>query len=213
MTRVILIRHGETLWNREGRMQGQSDSPLSATGERQAQLLAQRLRTMEFGVLYSSDLGRAHRTASSIAGETGHEVVVDARLRERHFGIFEGLTSAEIADRHPQEYPRFTSRDPDYAIPGGESARAFRERCLACLSEIAQRHAGDVVVAVSHGLVLDMIYRAALGLDLSQPRGLPLLNASLNTFFYVDGGWQALEVGDVNHLDADAVTQFRGHAA
>ncbi|HYK12627.1 MAG TPA: histidine phosphatase family protein, partial [Burkholderiales bacterium] len=92
MTQLILIRHGETVWNRERRMQGQADSPLSDVGLRQARLLARRLQQIEFKSLYCSDTGRAHHTARTIAELTGHELIVEPRLRERHFGVFEGLT-------------------------------------------------------------------------------------------------------------------------
>ena len=210
MTQLILVRHGETVWNRQGRMQGQQDSPLSDTGMRQARQVALRLKGTAFAALYSSDLGRAHQTAERIAGETGHAIITDARLRERHFGAFEGLTGAEIRSRHPVEYERFKSRDPAYAMPGGESALAFRDRCLACLGEIARRHAGDTVVVVTHGLVLDMLHRAAHAIALDQPRALELLNASLNTFRHAPGGWQAVTLGDVSHLTDEAVTRFEG---
>ncbi len=210
MTQLILIRHGETVWNREGRMQGQQDSPLTETGVHQARQLARRFAQEAFGALYSSDLGRTRQTARSIADAAGRDIIVDARLRERHFGVFEGLTAAEIKLNYPLEYERFKSRDPAYAMPGGESALAFRDRCLACFEDIAQRHAGDTVVVVTHGLVLDMLYRAAHGIALDQPRSFGLLNASLNTFRYAARGWQAGTLGDVSHLADEAVTRFEG---
>src|SRR3954468_9986848 len=104
MTDVLLIRHGETLWNQQGRMQGQDDSPLTTTGLEQARKLARRLKDVAFTTLYSSDLGRAHQTARCIADETGHEIVADQGLRERSFGIFEGLTNSEIEKRYPDHY-------------------------------------------------------------------------------------------------------------
>ena len=164
MSQLILIRHCETLWNRERRMQGHSDSPLSDIGMRQAQLLARRLQEMKFTSLYCSDSGRAQHTARSVAELTGHELIVEPRLRERHFGIFEGLTALEIEAQHPAAYARFKSRDPHYAVPGGESATGFRDRALACLTEIAGRHVGELVVIVTHGLVCDVAYRAAHGI-------------------------------------------------
>jgi 2,3-bisphosphoglycerate-dependent phosphoglycerate mutase len=209
MTDILLVRHGETLWNQQGRMQGQHDSPLTELGVRQARLLARRLKDVAFAALYSSDLGRAHRTAVSIADETGHEIVSDARLRERHFGVFEGLTHTEIKQRYPEDYDRFASRDPHYAMPGGETAVEFQHRCLACLAEIAERHGGETTVVVAHGLVLDAMYRAALGMKLDQPRGFPLLNCSINTFRYAGGAWNAHAMCDVTHLDPAEVTHFQ----
>src|SRR5262245_31004846 len=119
MTEILLIRHGETLWNREARMQGQNDSPLTETGLEQARKLARRLKTVAFTTLYSSDLGRAHQTARCIAEETGHEIVANEGLRERCFGIFEGLTNAEIQVKHPDHYVHFAAREPDFIMPGG----------------------------------------------------------------------------------------------
>lgn len=210
MSDILLVRHGETLWNQEGRMQGQRDSPLTALGVRQARMLARRLKDVSFAALYSSDLGRAYRTAQSIAEETGHAIVADDRLRERHFGIFEGLTHAEIKARYPEHHAVFASRDPHFVVPGGESAVAFQRRCLACLAEIAERHRGEATVVVAHGLVLDAVYRAALGMRVEEPRGFPLLNCSINTFRYAEGAWTAVTMCDVTHLDADDVTHFQG---
>jgi probable phosphoglycerate mutase len=190
-------------------MQGQQDSPLTELGVRQARLLARRLKDVSFTALYSSDLGRAYRTAVSIADVTGHEIVSDIRLRERHFGVFEGLTHAEIKQRYPEYYDIFARRDPHFAMPGGETAVAFQARCLGCLAEIATRNAGRTTVVVAHGLVLDAVYRAALGMKLEQPRGFPLLNCSINTFRYADGTWSALAMCDVSHLDAEEVTHFQ----
>ncbi|MEK6594030.1 MAG: histidine phosphatase family protein [Pseudomonadota bacterium] len=213
MTRLILIRHGETVWNREHRMQGQQDSPLTEVGERQARQLGRRFRDEKFGALYSSDLGRAHRTAQSVADATGRSIIVDTRLRERHFGVFEGLTGDEIERNYPREFLCFRSRDPAYAVPGGESALQFRERCLACLNELAGRHAGERVVVVTHGLVLDILYRAANALTLEQPRPVPLLNASLNIFGHDGKRWHCEAWGDVAHLEAAAVTRFESGMA
>lgn len=209
MTDILLVRHGETLWNQQGRMQGQQDSPLTELGVRQARQLALRLKTVSFAALYSSDLGRAYRTAVSIADETGHEVISDVRLRERNFGIFEGLTNSEIRERYPDYHAVFSRRDPDFAMPGGESAVMFHARCLACLADIADRHSGQSIVVVAHGLVLDAVYRAALGMRIEQPRGFPLLNCSINTFRYQDGAWSAVTMCDVTHLEAGDVTHFQ----
>jgi probable phosphoglycerate mutase len=212
-TRLIVIRHGETAWNRERRMQGHSDTPLSAIGRAQAEALGRRLAGGRYAALYTSDLSRARDTAAAIAAHTGYEIVAEPRLRERRFGLFEGLTAEEIRERFPQEYVRFASRDPDYAIPGGESARAFTHRALGCLGEIAARHAGLQVLVVTHGLVLDALYRAAEGLAPEAIRPVPLLNASLNTFAYEAGAWRLEFWGDVGHLAQQAPAAPRGAAA
>ena len=211
-TRLIVIRHGETEWNRERRMQGTTDTRLSDLGRTQAQALGRRLAEREFAALYSSDLSRAVDTARAIAEWTGRALVTDPRLQERRFGIFEGLLAAEIRERYPDEHARFASRDPHYVVPGGESASDFTQRCLGCLAEIAGRHVGDEVVVVTHGLVLDSLYRAALGLAHGEPRPVPLINASVNLFGYGASAWRMELWGDVSHLQEEQVTQYRGAA-
>ena len=200
-TELVVIRHGETVWNSERRMQGQTNSVLSARGRAQALALGQRMRSERFDFLYSSDLSRAHETAQAIGAVTGHEVRLDRRLRERGFGIFEGLTRAEMETRYPAEFERFRLRDPDYTIPGGESPRAFYERSMTCFLDLIERHRGRRMVIVAHGLLLDSLYRAAHDLDLLAPRSLDLVNAGLNTFRHHDGRWQMLVWGDRAHLD------------
>lgn len=212
-TTLIVIRHGETEWNRERRMQGTTDTRLSDLGRAQAQALGLRLAGHGFTALYSSDLSRARDTARAIAEHTGRTVLTDPRLQERRFGIFEGLVAAEIKARYPEEHARFASRDPDYEVPGGESAGAFTVRCLGCLSEIAGRHPGNEVVVVTHGLVLDSLYRAAHGLGHGEPRPVPLINASVNLFGYGASAWRMVLWGDVSHLKAEEVTQYRGVAS
>ena len=212
-TTLIVIRHGETAWNREKRMQGTTETLLSEIGRAQAQALGRRLAGRGFTALYSSDLSRARDTALAIAAHTKRVVVTDPRLRERRFGIFEGLTVEEIQESFPEEHSRFASRDPDYAVPGGESAREFAERCLGGLSEIAGRHRGEEVVVVTHGLVLDSLYRAAHGLGHGERRPVPLINASLNLFGYDAGAWRLVLWGDVSHLTAEELTVYRGASA
>lgn len=212
MTELILIRHGETAWNRERRMQGQTDTPLSDIGRAQAAAVGRRLRDHPFTALYSSDLARAWDTAAAIARESGREIRREPALRERTFGIFEGMTYDEMAQRHPDVHARFAARDPDYAVPGGESPRQFYERSLTCLNSIAHAHPDESVVVVTHGLVLDTLHRAARNLSLSEKREAPLLNASLNTFRRVSGAWVEVAWGDVAHLDKASVTRFEVQA-
>ena len=189
-------------------MQGQHDSPLTPTGIHQARQLARRLKDVSFTALYSSDLGRAHQTARCIADATGHDVIAERGLRERDFGIFEGLTNNEIKLRYPEDYALFAKRDPHYVMDGGESAEQFRVRAVGTLESIAARHAGETIVVVTHGLVLDAVYRTACKMALDVPRGFPLLNCSVNTFRYGAEGWFAVAVCDVAHLSADEVTRF-----
>jgi probable phosphoglycerate mutase len=154
-----------------------------------------------FDYLYSSDLSRAHETARAIAARTGHRIVTDTRLRERGFGIFEGLSRHEMQTRFPAEYTRFRDREPDYAVPGGESPRAFHERAMNCFEELVSRHPGKRIVVVAHGLLLVALYRAAHGLELAEPRSrLELVNAGLNVFHHRESRWSMVLWADRSHL-------------
>jgi len=200
-THLIAIRHGETEWNSEGRFQGHLDSTLNREGLAQAQALAERMSREPFDLLLSSDLGRALQTASAVAMRTGHEIVVEPRLRERRMGIFQGLTAQEVEQRYPEEYARFKSRDPDYVIPGGESMRQLYQRSIACITELAERHAGLTLAAVSHGGVLAMLYRHARAMPLDAPRDFQLHNTGINRFCRRQGAWELTGWGDIGHLE------------
>src|SRR5918997_6667336 len=120
---VIIVRHGQTQWNIRRIRQGHLDSELTEKGLIQAQALGKRLARETFSALYSSDLGRAMHTARLIAAVTGHEIITDARLRERHLGLFQGLSGDEIKQKYPEEYHLHRTLSPEYVIPGGESVR------------------------------------------------------------------------------------------
>ncbi len=200
-THLIAIRHGETEWNCVGRFQGHLNSELNAEGRSQAQALGARLAAERFDLLLCSDLGRALQTASAIAMHTGHEILVDARLRERRMGIFQGLTPTEVQERYPGDYARFKSHDPDYVIPEGESARQLFRRCVDCFTELAERHTGLTLATVTHGGVLAMLYRHARAMPLEAPRDFPLHNTGVNRFRHRQGAWELQSWGDIAHLD------------
>ena len=200
-TLLIAIRHGETEWNCEGRYQGHLNSALNQEGLAQAEALGERLATERFDLLLSSDLGRALQTATAIARRSGHEVVIEPRLRERRMGIFQGLTAAEVQARYPDEYARFSSRDPDYVIPQGESVRQLFARSVACFTELVERHAGLTLAAVTHGGVLAMLYRHARAMPLEAPRDFALHNTGVNRFRHRLGAWQLQSWGEIGHLE------------
>ncbi|MGI4859309.1 MAG: histidine phosphatase family protein [Janthinobacterium lividum] len=201
-TTLILVRHGETGWNRIKRIQGQIDIALSPRGERQAALLAGRIDAERVAAregarkgaaaadlppalgridaVVSSDLLRAMQTAAPIARAAGVDVLADANLRERHYGVFQGHDAAQIQTRWPQAHARWKTHDPDFAPEGGESLRALYARVVGALGAIASRHPGRTVVCVAHGGVLDCAYRFAAALPLTEPRACPLLNGSVN---------------------------------
>jgi probable phosphoglycerate mutase len=203
-TTILAIRHGETRWNVEERFQGHEDSPLTETGRRQVDALGRRLRDMKIDALISSDLGRARASAAIVAGHTGHILTTDARLRERHYGVLEGLTLAEIQADHADVLDRFNADDPDYVIPGGESHRMHFERNRAWIEEWIANRAGATVAIVVHGGVLDSLFRYVARLPLAQPRCYVTKNASLSMFtrgqFYGTLRWVIQTWGDAGHL-------------
>jgi probable phosphoglycerate mutase len=201
LTHMVLVRHAETDWNRAGRMQGYLDSPLTALGEAQAQALAEALADEGIGHLYSSDQGRAVRTASVLAMRCGATLVTDERLRERHYGDLAGLTWQGLRAQHPELHARFAARDGDFVPPGGESLHQFRDRVLPALADIAGRHPGERVVVVTHGGVVGLVYRHALSIPIDAPRDYRLDNASINRFRCVHGHWQLQAWGDTAHLE------------
>jgi probable phosphoglycerate mutase len=206
-TQLIIVRHGQTEWNIKGIRQGHLDSPLTGRGLAQAKALGQRLAREKFSVLYSSDLGRAIETAREIVSVTGHQIVTDARLRERHLGIFQGLNADEINERYPEERRLLRTSGPGYVIPGGESMIQQVERNVAFLDSLAVRHAGETIVVVTHGGVVSGFFRHTLAIPLDAPRRFEFVNAGLNVFAHEDGNWLLLTWGDVSHLAPGATSE------
>lgn len=198
-TRLCLIRHGETDWNAERRLQGHLDIPLNSTGVAQAAAAAATLPKQVFSACYSSDLLRAVHTARAACAVLGLAPRTTAALRERHYGHFQGLTYHEAAQRHADDYARFEARDPDFAFAGGESLRDFATRIGDCLSEIVARHPGETVLIVTHGGVLDIAHRVATGKPLDAPRDFTIPNAALNWIRH-DGAWSLESWADQRHL-------------
>jgi 2,3-bisphosphoglycerate-dependent phosphoglycerate mutase len=206
-TQLIIVRHGQTEWNIKGIRQGHLDSPLTAKGVIQAHALGERLASEKFSALYSSDLGRAMQTAEAIAERTGHRIFTDARLRERHLGVFQGLNAIEIAERYPEERRLLRTQGPDYVIPRGESMRQQVERNVAYLDELARKHAGETIVVVTHGGVVSGFFRHTLAIPLDAPRRFEFVNAGLNVFAHDEGYWMLLTWGDVSHLAPGATSE------
>ena len=179
-TQLLLIRHGETTWNAEHRIQGQLDIPLSPLGVLQSARLAEYLANEPIDAVYSSGQSRAWLTAAPLAARLGLEVIAEPRLRERSFGIFEGLTLDEIAERYPPEFKKWRERDPAWRPDGGESGQQLIDRVLSAVSDIGTKHPNQTVVLVSHGGVLDVLYRAARLLEWHAPREHQMLNAAVN---------------------------------
>jgi 2,3-bisphosphoglycerate-dependent phosphoglycerate mutase len=204
-TRLILVRHAETEWNREGRFQGQQDSPLTERGAAQAQAVAKRLRNLTFTALYSSDQGRSIVTAGYIQAATGQPIVRDARLRERAYGVFEGATREEAADRHPEVYETYMrSHSADFRLPGGESRHELLTRGRAALQEIMQQHAGETVVIVTHGGFLSSILAYVIGVPQDLRPGFVVINGSVSVVVRDPARWYVESLGDTCHLQLAA---------
>lgn len=204
MNKIILIRHGETAWNAERRLQGHLDIPLNDEGERQARLLAEALAPEAIDLLVSSDLQRARQTAQAVATLRGMPLLIEPGLRERCYGGFEGLLYSEIEQRFPSEFAAWQARDIDAVLPNGkncgESFRQFYARATEAILGLASAHPGRTLALVAHGGVLECAYRMAGNLPLETPRDFKVYNASINRF-RVDGGRLVLESwGEVSHL-------------
>ena len=199
-TELVLVRHGETVWNTESRIQGHSDSALTALGLEQADAIAARLAGERFDALLSSDLGRARETAMAIAGRTGHRAIEDPRLRERNFGVGEGLTYGELDYQYPDVFSRVRETDPDFRIPSGESRRQFHSRVVSAFTSVAEAHDGKRIVVVTHGGVLAILYRHVHGLGIATPHAIPIVNASYNVLGFESGAFRLLCWGDTAHL-------------
>jgi 2,3-bisphosphoglycerate-dependent phosphoglycerate mutase len=204
-TRLCIVRHGETDWNAGKRIQGHIDIPLSAVGHAQARATGNALKDEGFAAIYSSDLARARQTAEAtahLAQQARLPLQVLPELRERHYGIFEGLTYTEIEARYPEAYARHKSREPRFAPPGGESLTELAVRLGQTFDAIAHRHAGEAVAIFTHGGVLDILYRRATGQPLHTPRDFTIPNTGINWIEVADGRWTVLSWAERAHLDA-----------
>lgn len=208
-TRILAIRHGETAWNVDTRIQGHLDIPLNDTGRRQAERLARALATGDtIHAIYSSDLQRAFDTAQAIATATGAPLTAHSGLRERGFGIFEGKTYVEIEQAWPEESLHWRRRTPHWAPQGGESLLQVRERITHTLHELAAQHPGQQIVLVAHGGVMDQLYRVATGQDLQAPRTWELGNTAVNRLLWTPEGLSLVGWADTSHLDDSTLDEF-----
>lgn len=201
LTRILFIRHGETVFNIEGKIQGNLDSPLTEIGQRQARAVAHRLRHTPPAHIYTSDLGRALATAQLIAQTTHCPLATDERLRERNMGIFQGLTFDEIARRYPDESGRLKTATVDYIPTGGESADQTRQRAWTALNEFADGHPGQEIAVISHGAVIAAVIRHILGMPYEVRRSFKIFNAGINVLTRKNNHWAVETLGDICHLN------------
>jgi probable phosphoglycerate mutase len=204
-TRIIAIRHGETTWNVDTRIQGHLDIPLNETGRKQAERMALALADEPITAIYASDLTRAWETAQYLGRVLGIEVTREEGLRERGFGDFEGKTFAEIEALLPDQSMRWRKRDPEFAPAGGESLLDLRFRVVTTAERLAAAHPGELIAMVGHGGVMDVLYRAATRLDIQAPRTWALGNAAINRLLWTPQGFSLVGWADTQHLDDTAL--------
>ncbi len=212
MTEIWFIRHGETDWNVARRMQGWQDIPLNDNGIEQARKLAGRLKAdgerSPFAALYSSDLMRAHDTASAVAEQLDLRVRTEPGVRERCFGVLEGVDLEQMDQLQPEAARSWKSREANSPLEGGETLGQFRARVVDAVDALAQRHAHERILVFTHGGVLDIIWRHAQNLPLTAPRDSLLLNVSINRINVDQGRWRISSWGDVAHVHAPVEDDF-----
>ena len=199
-TEIILIRHGETEWNSQQRMQGHSNSDLSSVGQVQIQALGQWMKNAPFDHIYSSDSLRAKQTAEAITQFSGHELKIDLRLREKNLGVFEGLTSEEARERHPEVFRLFKTAGSKYVIDEGESTQQLQDRALEIVNEIRIKHPEERVLLVTHGGFIRVVMKRFLGLSLETPTRFLIRNTGLFRLVWEDK-WIVSQMGGVSHLE------------
>ena len=206
-TRIIAIRHGETAWNVDTRIQGQTDIGLNDKGHWQARQAAAALAHEPIAAIYTSDLSRAHDTARAIAQVQGLTPQTERGLRERAFGIFEKRTWTEIETLWPDDARQWRERVPEWAPAEGESLLALRERIQHLTHALAARHVGEQIVLVAHGGVMDILYRLATQQALQAPRTWSLGNANINRLLWSPQGLSLVGWGDARHLETDTLDE------
>jgi 2,3-bisphosphoglycerate-dependent phosphoglycerate mutase len=202
MTEFTFIRHGETDWNRQARFQGQIDVPLNAAGLLQAERLAARLSGHPPAVLYASDLQRAQQTAAALARVWQLEVHPLPAFREQSFGILEGMEVAAVPVQHPDLWAHWVNHATDFALPGGgESLRQFHDRVIEGVRQLAVAHPGRRLAVVTHGGVLDMLWRHAKSLPLEGRRDCAIPNTGVNRLQWTGDKLEIEVWADASHLE------------
>jgi 2,3-bisphosphoglycerate-dependent phosphoglycerate mutase len=203
ITRFCLVRHGETDWNAQRRLQGHTDIDLNARGLAQAEQMARAIKkiNLAFDVLYTSDLQRAAKTAKAIEQLFSTSAITNTGLRERHLGALQGLTTDEAPQLEPDLWKSHLSRNVTEELRGGESIQQFADRISTALEKIREQYLGKTVLLVSHGGALDMMYRIASNQPLDAEKAVAVPNASLNWISHDGRSWKVDGWADTSHLE------------
>lgn len=215
-TEILIIRHGETAWNVKAKLQGHMDIPLNAEGTRQAKSLANYLESEKLDAIFSSDLHRAVQTAAEIARLQGVGTRIVKEFRERCFGGFEGHLKSDLPQLYPKEYAHWRSRDPDFHFPPsatdehytGESTREFHHRIMNALHHHANQFLGKKIAIVTHGGVLESVYREANNLPLEAERKVTIFNASINRFIWKSEKLSLIKWGEIATQTRESATEL-----
>jgi 2,3-bisphosphoglycerate-dependent phosphoglycerate mutase len=202
-TTLVIIRHGETLWNREQRIQGHLDSALTPEGIAQARACATRLAAEQFDAAVASDLDRVRHTAEILVSARALPIAFDASLRERCFGIGEGMTYAEMDRRYPQMFAQAGLVDSEFALPNGETRSVFHGRVRDAITRLATEHEGKRLLVVTHGGVLGVIYRWLNNLPLASSQRVAIPNVAYNRISIQPDGWKIEVWADTSHLGVE----------
>lgn len=211
MTDILLIRHGETDWNVDKRLQGHIDIGLNEAGQRQVLALGEALAGEGIDAVFASDLQRARDTAQAVAGAAGLAVQIDAGLRERCYGGFEGLRHTEIEARYPEACRQWKAREPDFRYPAGEriaeTMREFYERSVAAVQRVLASGRYRKVAIVTHGGVLECVHHWASQTSFAQPRTFDIFNASVNRLHWDGERAHIRSWGEIGHLQRETLDE------
>ncbi|MBO9536891.1 histidine phosphatase family protein [Herbaspirillum sp.] len=211
MTEILVIRHGETDWNIDKRLQGHIDIPLNEAGRRQVAALGEVLADEGIDAVFASDLQRARATAQAVADAAGLPVGIDAGLRERCYGAFEGLRHPDIEEKYPEAYRVWKAREPDARYPAGEreaeTMREFYQRSVDAVQRIVAGGKYRKVAIVTHGGVLECIHHWASGTEFVQPRTFDIFNASVNRLHWDGERARIRSWGEIGHLDRETLDE------
>jgi broad specificity phosphatase PhoE len=199
-TKITIVRHGETEWNISMQLQGHQDSPLTKNGIKQTNLLAQTIKNRDFDLIYSSDLGRAIDTANILNKQLNLQIIPSEKLRERAFGVMEGLTREQVELKYPDIFHVYMHRNSNHQIPEGESLETFSKRVIDEIDLIAKSNVGKRLLLIAHGGVLDCVIRKIFKLKVDDKRCFTLHNSSVNTISIENEKWILEEWGNVEHL-------------
>ena len=204
-TTILLIRHGETAWNRKQIFRRTHDIQLNENGRNQARLVADALKSQRIDAAYTSPLSRAGETAELAISGRDIDVVTEPRLLDFSYGDWTGLEDAEVAKRWPQEYEAWTSRPETLRVPGGDTLEEIFQQSFGAMEELAAQHDGQTIALFSHRVVNKLLVLGALGLKLGSFVFFRQDNCCMNKFERIQNGYVIVSLNDTSHLRRDGV--------